>query len=93
MISAEMAVNGSLCKTILLILLRLLTCHHINVSKISNLSRGQNSCMNMPTHKRIHVNPPRSSGSLPEMQPASRTPRSETEPPGCENIKKTKIFF
>ena len=39
-------------KTILLNLLRLLTCHHINVSKISNLSRGQNSCMNMPTHKR-----------------------------------------
>ena len=30
----------------------LLTCHHINVSKISNLSRGQNFCMNMPTHKR-----------------------------------------
>ena len=34
----------------------------------------------------IHVNPPGSSGSLPEMQPDSRTPGSETEPPGCENI-------
>ena len=38
-------------KTILLILLRLLTCHYIKLSKVSNLSRGQNSCMNMPTHK------------------------------------------
>ena len=42
----------------------------------------------------IHVNPPGSSGSLPEMRPASRTPGSETEPPGCENTKKKKkIFF
>ena len=24
------------------------------------------------------------------MQPNSRTPRSETEPPGCENTKKKK---
>ena len=38
----------------------------------------------------IHVNPPRSSRSLPEMQPDSRTPGSETEPPGCENTKKKK---
>ena len=36
----------------------------------------------------IHVNPPGSSGSLPEMQPDSRTPASETEPPRCENTKK-----
>ena len=48
-LSMALCIHG---KTILLILLRLLTCHHINVSKISNLSRGQNSCMNMPTHKR-----------------------------------------
>ena len=41
----------------------------------------------------IHVNPPGSSGSLPEMQPDSRTPGSETEPPGCENTKKKKILF
>ena len=41
----------------------------------------------------IHVNPPRSSGSLPEMQPDSRTPGSETEPPGCENTKKKKKKF
>ena len=41
----------------------------------------------------IHVNPPGSSGSLPEMRPNSRTPGSETEPPGCENTKKKKIFF
>ena len=45
----------------------------------------------------IHVNPPGSSGSLPEMRPDSRTPGSETEPPGCENTKKKKkkkkIFF
>ena len=28
------------------------------------------------------------------MQPDSRTPGSETEPPGCENTKKKKkIFF
>ena len=39
----------------------------------------------------IHVNPPGSSGSLPEMRPNSRTPGSETEPPGCENSK--KFFF
>ena len=38
----------------------------------------------------IHVNPPGSSGSLPEMQRNSRTPGSETEPPGCENTKKKK---
>ena len=38
----------------------------------------------------IHVNPPGSSGSLPEMEPDSRTPASETESPGCEN---TKNFF
>ena len=36
----------------------------------------------------IHVNPPGSSGSLPEKQPDSHTPGSETEPPGCENKKK-----
>ena len=36
----------------------------------------------------IHVNPPGSSGSLPEMQPDSCTPGSETEPLGCENKKK-----
>ena len=44
---------------------------------------------------RIHVNPPGSSGSLPEMQSNSSTPGSETEPPGCENTKKKKkkIFF
>ena len=41
----------------------------------------------------IHVNPPGSSGSLPEMQPDSRTPGSETEPPGCENTKKKKNLF
>ena len=41
----------------------------------------------------IHVNPPGSSGSLPEMQPNSRTPGSETEPPGCENTKKKKNYF
>ena len=41
----------------------------------------------------IHVNPPGSSGSLPEMHPDSRTPGSETEPPGCENTKKKKNFF
>ena len=41
----------------------------------------------------IHVNPPGSSGSLPEMQPDSHTPGSETEPPGCENTKKKKFFF
>ena len=43
-------------------------------------------------NQNIHVNPPGSSGSLPEMRPDSRTPGSETEPPGCENTKK-KIFF
>ena len=48
-LSMALCIHG---KTILLILLRLLTCHHNNVSKISNLSRGQNSCMNMPTHTR-----------------------------------------
>ena len=37
-----------------------------------------------------NVNPPRSSGSLPEMQPDSHTPGSETEPPRCENTKKKK---
>ena len=47
-LSMALCIHG---KTILLILLRLLTCHHINVSKMSNLSRGQNSYMNMPTHK------------------------------------------
>ena len=36
------------------------------------------------------MNPLRSSGSLPEMQPDTRTPGSETEPPGCENTKKKK---
>ena len=41
----------------------------------------------------IHVNPPGSSGSLPEMRPDSRTPGSETEPPGCENTKKKNFFF
>ena len=41
----------------------------------------------------IHVNPPGSSGSLPEMQRNSRTPGSETEPPGCENTKKKNFFF
>ena len=40
------------------------------------------------TNKSIHVNPPESSGSLPEMQPNSRTPGSEMEPPGYENTKK-----
>ena len=44
-LSMALCIHG---KIILLILLRLLTCHHINVSKMSNLSRGQNSCMNMP---------------------------------------------
>ena len=38
------------------------------------------------------MNPPGSLGSLPEMQPDSHTPGSETEPPGCENTKK-KLFF
>ena len=41
----------------------------------------------------IHVNPPGSCGSLPEMQPDSCTPGSETEPPGCENTKKKKKNF
>ena len=41
----------------------------------------------------IHVNPPGSSGSLPEMEPDSRTPVSETGPPRCENTKKKKNFF
>ena len=36
-LSIALCIHG---KTILLILLRLLICHHINVSKISNLSRG-----------------------------------------------------
>ena len=36
------------------------------------------------------MNPPGSSGSLPEMQPDSRTPGSETEPPVFENTKKKK---
>ena len=49
-LSMALCIHG---KTILLILLRLLTCHHINVSKMSNLSRGQNSCMNMPTQTDI----------------------------------------
>ena len=40
----------------------------------------------------IHVNPPGSSGSLPEMQADSRTPGSETEPPGYKKQKK-KIFL
>ena len=46
-------------------------------------------------HRCIYVNPPRSSGSLPKMQPNSRTPRSEMDPPGYENTKKKKkkIFF
>ena len=39
----------------------------------------------------IHVNPPGSSGSLPEMPPDSRTPGSETEPPRCENTKNKQI--
>ena len=47
-LSMDLCIHGY---TILLILLRLLTCHHIKLSKMSNLSRGQNSCMNMPTHK------------------------------------------
>ena len=47
-LSMDLCIHG---KTILLVLLRLLTCHHIKLSKMSNLSRGQNSCMNMPTHK------------------------------------------
>ena len=34
------------------------------------------------------MNSPGSSGNLPEMEPNSRTPVSETEPPGCENTKK-----
>ena len=38
----------------------------------------------------IQVNPPRSTGSLPEIVPDSRTPRSETESTGCE---KKYIFF
>ena len=33
----------------------------------------------------IHMNPPRSSRSLMEMQPDSRTPGSESKLPGCEN--------
>ena len=44
----------------------------------------------------IHVNPPGSSGSLPEMKLDSRTPGSEAEPPRCENTKKKKkksFFF
>ena len=42
----------------------------------------------------IHVNPPGSSGSLPEMEPDSCTPASETESPRCEKKKKKKkIFF
>ena len=41
----------------------------------------------------IHVNPPESSGSLPEMQPYSRTHRSETELPRCKNTKKKKKMF
>ena len=41
----------------------------------------------------IHVNPPGSSGSLPEMEPDSRTPGSETESPGCEKKKKFFFFF
>ena len=41
----------------------------------------------------IHVNPPGSSGSLPEMEPNSCTPVSETEPPECENTKKKNFFF
>ena len=53
-----------------------------------------NVCI-MSHHFCIHVNLPGSSGSLPEMRPDSRTPGSETEPPGCENTKKKKknIFF
>ena len=47
-LSMDICIHG---KTILLILLRLLTCHYIKLSKVSNLSRGQNSCMNMPSHK------------------------------------------
>ena len=39
------------------------------------------------------MNPPGSSGSLPEMRPDSGTPGSETEPPGCENTKKLFFFF
>ena len=42
------------------------------------------------SHVIIHVNPPWSSGSLPEMVPDSRTPGSETETPECE---KKNIFF
>ena len=41
----------------------------------------------------IHVNPPGSAGSFPEMRPDPCTPGSETEPPGCDNTKKKKIFF
>ena len=41
----------------------------------------------------IPVAVPGSSGSLPEMRPHSRTPGSETEPPGCENTKKKFFFF
>ena len=37
----------------------------------------------------IHVNPPRSSGSLLEMRPDSRNPGSETEPPRCEKFEFT----
>ena len=41
----------------------------------------------------IHVNPPGSSGSLPEMEPDSHTQASESESPGCENTKKKKKDF
>ena len=55
------------------------------------------ACKNLKfenSHKfNIHVNPPGSSGSLPEMQPDSRTPGSETEPPGFKNTKKKKKKF
>ena len=44
-------------------------------------------------YKGIHVNPPESSGSLPEMEPDFRTPASKTESPRCENTKKKKKFF
>ena len=44
----------------------------------------------VPNGLSIHVNPPGSSGSLPEMRPDSRTPGSETEPSGSENTKKKK---
>ena len=39
------------------------------------------------------MNLPGSSGTLPEMEPDSRTPTSETESPGCENTKKDFFFF